>query len=437
MSRFCAPGYYPWIPKILPLVYNDALSYLENVYALIDWCNTLKAEIETSYTSLQKLIEQAEKNSNDYTDKQLENFRVEFDALQTDLQKQITELIAETETAIKMLEQELDEKQKELEQKLDAEIEELKEFTEQTKQEINAELIRFEKEISDSVNQAQHDIAELWIAFNKYRVQVNDYVDFKCEELKGFVEAHTALRNGNNILVYNPVKADTDTLRNTLDDLYNYQDYGAITVEEYANMGLTVQEYAGRGLTVHQYAYEARFFFFEEIYFRKFYERLAEFMTYVNNSLAEMEKRFYMQSPLTGKTELIETVVTDLAGYHLNTLTVQEYADKEWTVQEYADMQWTVREYAESSAGLLGRLLGGDAEVVQLIDDTKDIVNNVMDSISAMPRARPIIITVQASDGLAIGNGFLVNSQGVFLLANGSDAIRMVYNNGAWTTTRI
>lgn len=426
-------GYYPWIPKILPLVYNDALTYLENVYALIDWCNKLKLEIESSYESLEKLIQQAEKNANDYTDSQLHNFRIEFDVLKEELSDRIEKIIADTEIAIKILTRELEDKIAEFEMKIDEEISGMNEYI----QEIYADIGEFKLEISNAVNKANHDITELWIAFNKYRVQTNSYIDFKCEELKGYVDAHTSIRNGNNILVYNPVKATTDTLRNTLVDLYNTNFYGAITAQEYANLDLSAQAYADYNITAWEYAVTARFVFFELIYFDKFYKRLDALMEEFEEYKVSLDEMLKMVNPITGRKEYISQVAELLATYHLNTLTAREYADKNWTAGQYRDLDWTAQYYATSSAGVLGIVVGGEIAVLQYSDNTKDIVNTVMDNMANMPRARPILLTIIASDGYAVGQGFIFDGHGVFMLTNTTDIIRMVYDNGVWTTTRI
>lgn len=449
MPRVNKNGYFPyaWTPKVLPLVYNDSLSYLENVYALIQWCNELSSDIADMNTSLTTMIQQVLKDSEKYTDDKINGFRTEFADLTVQLTEQIESLIQDTERAFDLLEKhlnanlavfkkEMEERQDKLEISVNEQLSDMRMENAQNQFALEQDISDFETRVNLTIATMRHSITELWTAFNNYRVQVNSYIDFKCEELKGWVESHTALKNGNNIFVFNPVKAETDTLKNTLNDLYNYLDYGSITAQEYAAIGLTAQEYADKGLTAHQYAYEARFMFFKEIYFTEFYKRLDDTIEYVNNAVAEMEKKMYMINPLTGRLERIPKVIDMLADFHLNTLTAQEYSDKDWTAQEYADLDWTAQFYAMSSAGELARVIGNDIYSMSFTDIEKDIVNNIMDGYENLIRGRPIVITVDASDGIATGSGYVTETTGVFLLSNEVDIIRMVYD-GNWTTTRI
>lgn len=435
---------FPWMPKVLPLVYNDALSYMENVYALIDWCNKLCEEIRTTYNTLHQEIELAEQNSNKYTDTQLQNFRVEFAALVDKVDKEIAQLIKDTQAEVERLENELKEYESKVDAELKAAIEQLEKESEELREEVRAELLDFEQkfaefkhDINSEVIRLDSHVTELWTAFNKYRVQTNAYIDFKCEELKHYVDAHTSVRNGNNILVYNPVISNTDTLKKTLVDLYNTNFYGAITADDYAALDLTAQEYAGYELTAWEYAVTARFVFFDLIYFRGLYAELEQFRKDFEKLLQDVDNSLHMTNPITGKYEYIHEVVEMLASYHMNDLTAQEYADKDWSADDYAALNWTAQYYATSSAGELGRILGGDAHVISLQNTSLDIINNVMDKFTDFPRDVPLLINIIALDGYATGQGFVVDTHGIFLLANTVDVIRMVYDNGTWTTIRI
>lgn len=437
MKNNCC-GYPYWIPKILPLVYNDALSYLENVYALIEWCQNLCEQINNVNSELIKRIELAEKNANNYTDTQLAEYKKDLENWKLEQENWINQEISDLNLALENFQKEFEKAQTEFEQKVNTAISDMKEYTVEQIAQIKDELTAYQLELSNTVNELGAQVTKLWTAFNQYRVQVNAYIDFKCEELKGFVEAHTSIRNGNNILVWNPAMSNTTTLKQALVDIYNSFDVGRITAEEYASIGLTAQEYADYNLTAHDYAYLARFVFFEQLYFRPLYQEIEEIRKYVLDMESELRNMFTVISPLTGKKESIKSILYELADYHLNTLTAQQYADKDLTAEGYESVGWTAQAYAKSSAGVFGNVIGSNITAITLSDTNVDIVNNVMQSIDNFPRGQPIFLTVTGSDGLACGFGTVIpGQQGTFMMSNQNDIIRMYYNNGVWTTARI
>lgn len=327
-----------YIPKILPLVYNDALSYYENVLILIQWCDRLKAEIDASYKSLSGAIQNALYQSKQYTDGQIQQSYDYIDNQIAGYQDYLNNMESSMNNALSAFR---------------AEMKQFKKDSEKWKHDFTAENIIWQNQVNTIVSKVESQIVSLWNALNVHKIEVYQYIDSQYSLLEEMVKNYTSVRNGNSILVYNPVQEKNDTLKNTLTDLADKETYGSITAAEYASLDLTAEQYADKQLTAQEYAYDVRFTFFDELYLKQFYQDWEDFQNEVNQQITDIRNMFIMVNPLDGRKVSIYTVIQQLASFHLDGLTVGDYALKEWTAEEYQALDWTAEFYAFSSAQAL------------------------------------------------------------------------------------
>lgn len=125
------------------------------------------------------------------------------------------------------------------------------------------------------------------------------------------------------VLVHNPFSGETSTIQQFIDDVWSYLRYGALSVDEYAQIQLTVDQYAEYRLTVMQYALWARF-------------KLRPGNPWAGGLIL---------SPVTYDWRTAQSVFDQLAAFHQNAPTVDEYESYGHTVSAYAGFELTVKEY--------------------------------------------------------------------------------------------
>lgn len=331
-----------WMPIILPLVYNDALSYYENVLILIEWCNKLNEQIQASFAELDKEIAQAEQNANKYTDQKLVEFRQEFAELELDLQTRIDELIEEIKA-------ELD-KQLELMNQFRQETEQT---VEKLRQDITNVFADFETRFNDLVNRVNatlrefnDDLVNLSLRFNEYQIYNEAWLKQQMAEFKTYIDERTSRRNGNNILVDNPTNLLHESLKKTLEDIYySFARFGGLTAEEYASLKLTADEYASYNITALDYRIKARFIFFDRIYLSGIRQEFEQLKSDNAKWQIEQERNLSMLSPFTGTRETWQEIILHLVAFHKNALTAQKYQALSLSANEYIAHNLTAYEY--------------------------------------------------------------------------------------------
>lgn len=205
---------------VLPLVFDDALSYLELVGMLIERCNHLTEDI----LALEKIIKEIEQG------------------------EKIEEILNQI-SQIKKEQLEIEEEISLINQKLET---------------INA----IEKRVSDNeveIVKLKTKINDIWIDVTEYirnlTAQNNIIIENLIEDIKKMVTEQVCTRNGMLILVQNPVQGIITSLNECLLDIRRTMvAVGGVTSLEYDNYYLTMDEYENLHLTMIQYDYSFRWF---------------------------------------------------------------------------------------------------------------------------------------------------------------------------------
>lgn len=309
-------------PKILPAVYNDAMTYYEQLHIINDKLTEVINEVNTWGTTT---LDQA----NAYTDQQVaaleQKTNEQLVAIQAQLNAQFIQLKAEIEA------------------ELDNALVQFEQEAQELLNKLNEEITNF----NTIINNMKIDINVLFDMLGRLRVEMNDEIAAQIDAVMKKIDDALAAKLGSSIIVFNPYRKQLTNLDIALADLFTitYSMF-AITADEYRSLQLTVDEYAAMKITANDYRYKARFLFFMQLYFPDIDERFAAVYGYINMEVAALDKNHYMISPFTGLVTPINQIVYDLARLHMYGITADQYRDALLTVDQYKTKTITAHDYA-------------------------------------------------------------------------------------------
>ena len=300
-----------WTP-ILPTVFSESLSYLEQLSAFSK--------------KLNELIESYNKFSGEYENYVQEQLKP--------YQSQIDELTDRFNSIVHEINDNIDTFKNETNAKIDTQNEVITNF----KNETNAKIDSYKSEIFDALDETQKEIyahveaeilrlktdittqVSLQLSFlrrliDKHDKNVLSIVDAKLIEFLGKIPTGTQL-------VINPTSGTIDTLQATLYNMYDYYRVDGLTAQQYDALGLTAEEYDAQGLTAYDYDF------------------------YSSRTL-EIDERFYMFDPFNGSLKLVSRVVDELADVHKgdSALNANEYDALEMSAETYEGKELTAYSY--------------------------------------------------------------------------------------------
>ena len=300
-----------WTP-ILPTVFSESLSYLEQLSAFSK--------------KLNELIESYNKFSGEY-----ENYVQE--QLQP-YQSQIDELTNRFNSIVEEINNNIDTFKTETNAKIDAQNEVITNF----KNETNAKIASYKSEIFDALDETQKEIyAHVEAEILRLKTDITTQVSIQLSFLRRLIDQHD--KNVLNIvdaklieflgkiptgtqLVINPTSGTIDTLQATLYDMYDYYRVEGLTAQQYDALELTAEEYDEQRLTAYEYDfYSAR--------------------------KLEIDERFYMFDPFNGSIKLISSVVYELTELHKgdSAFNAGEYDALEITAGRYDEQELSAYSY--------------------------------------------------------------------------------------------
>lgn len=300
-----------WTP-ILPTVFSESLSYLEQLSAFSKKLN----ELIESYNKFSGEYE-------NYVQEQLKPYQSQID----DLTQRFNSIVAEINANIDAFKVETN-------AKIDAQNDVISAFKKETNSKINS----YKEEIFDALDETTKNIythveAELFrlktdittqvsiqLSFLRRLIDQHDknvlsIVDAKLIEFLGKIPTGTQL-------VINPTSGTIDTLQETLYDMYDYYRVEGLTAQQYDALELTAEEYDAKGLTAYKYDF------------------------YSVRTLI-IDERFYMNDPFNGTFTLISHVVNELADLHKgdSAFNAEEYDTLEVTAGRYDEQELSAYSY--------------------------------------------------------------------------------------------
>lgn len=204
--------------------------------------------------------------------------------------------------------------------------------------EVRAELDQFENEFNQAMadfttqfNQIkleiQQEIVNLRVLVNQEIIRLNNMIIGNNEYIQDYVENRLDQFLADfptlliNVPVYNPVRGENTTIQRAINDIYDMARVWGLTAMQYDSLGLTAEEYDNLGLTALEY----------------------DQFGYIN--LGYPDENWYMISPFTGQYTKVKDVVMDLAHFHMDGLSAEEYDALELEAEEYDDKLITAFDY--------------------------------------------------------------------------------------------
>lgn len=208
----------------------------------------------------------------------------------------------------------------------------------QMKDEVNEEIVKLRRDVAEAIadfqtqfNQlkasVEAEITQLRILINQEIVRLNETLEVNNQYIRQYVEDRIDqfINDFPTMIdlvpVYNPVRGTTTSLQQAINDLYDVARVYGLTAEQYDSLGLTAETYDGYELTA------------------------MEYDQYGYIKLGYPDENWYMISPFTGQYTKVKNVVMDLAHFHMDGLTAEEYDLLELTAEEYDDKLITAFDY--------------------------------------------------------------------------------------------
>lgn len=300
-----------WTP-ILPTVFSESLSYLEQLSAFSKKLN----ELIESYNKFSGEYE-------NYVQEQLKPYQSQID----DLTKRFNSIVAEINANIDAFKVETN-------AKIDAQNDVISAF----KKETNSKINRYKEEIFDALDETTKDIyTHVEAELLRLKTDITTQVSIQLSFLRRLIDQHDKnvlsivdaklieflgkIPTGTQIVI-NPTSGTIDTLQETLYDMYDYYRVEGLTAQQYDALELTAEEYDTKGLSAYDYDF------------------------YSVRTLT-IDERFYMNDPFNGTFTLISHVVNELADLHKgdSAFNAEEYDALEVTAGRYDEQELSAYSY--------------------------------------------------------------------------------------------
>ena len=248
--------------KVLPAVYDESLSYLEQLAKLAYKVD----EVITATNALNDNVDVLNDAVIDYGNK-LEAVEGEITGFEADIRASFANLEASINASV-------DAKLAEVDTKLDS---------------VNTELAAFEAEITNRVNSLERtlttiiseEIAALNALYASLADNLRKYVEDKVEE------AISDIPDLTNIYVIDPTSGKLEKVQVAIDNIFYFQLDNALTIDEYNRLELTANELNGlmvnsipRGFSIKEWLTRAREFLVKQLAIAR-----VEFLAYPHSAV--------------------------------------------------------------------------------------------------------------------------------------------------------
>lgn len=308
-------------PKILPAVYDNAMTYIEQLHILNDKINEIIGIFNEWGGSMLN-------SANQYTDAQIA-------LLQTTITNDFNNYKNEINADFQSLKQEIE---SELENALDSFEVQANELIDKLNSEVN--------KFNTQFNQLQISINALFDMLGRNNAALRQEFQESFQGMQAYINQQVASKLGSEIVVNNPYTQGLSNLDKALQDLYNIVGtQSALTVDQYRELGLTADIYKQMQITANDYKYRAIWIFFKPLFLQDISIEIMKLKTYVDTQIAQLQQQQYMQSPFTGTKDLIPNVIYHLAQLHFKTVTANQYKALDLTADVYEGKLITAYEY--------------------------------------------------------------------------------------------
>lgn len=235
--------------KVLPLVYDDSISYYE-----------VLGKTTKKLNEVIKAMNDLTENIDDLIDGALDNFRKElqneFDAINNridDTNNKITALTGRINADEELINA------------------------------LRTDLNNLEASLALSLQGITHRIDQIEIDYKEADNDLRLYIIGQIMEIREEIQ-HIALED---VTVINPVSGFRDTIQNTLNDIFNCVTAWSLTAAEFDALGLSADGYDGAGLTAFEYDFMGKYYLVEKP------DIIARCNDYTDNEVATLADTVY------------------------------------------------------------------------------------------------------------------------------------------------
>lgn len=310
---------------VLPTVYDECLSYYEQLKKLTECVKALAEDLESGESGILD-------NAKSYTDSKISKVENDFSEF-----KQYIEL------QNKAFYDSVNQKLTENKNLLDSEILEMR-----------TEIKSFIDFVNMEVAGLNGSISDLYVKI----VNINSNEEKRFDEIEKrllkIIEDSMSSKSGNFIYVSNPITGKVEKLNNVLQQFYNFSIViGGITARQYDDMEIKALEFDNEKITASQFDTKAYFLFFDRIKLNPVYRTITAVKNGLESKLLVVENKSYMLSPFTGLKTLVSDVVQKLSNFHKAFLSANEYDAKNLTASEYDSLKLSAYDYDWNAKNLI------------------------------------------------------------------------------------
>lgn len=264
---------YPYCQKVLPLAYDDSLSYYESICKLVNKMNEIITEMNE--LDINNILNRVDEE----IDKELETLYEQMDNLTAN----VNQVMGNVNNSLELYHQQV--------------IRELNATTAELTNFVNVQLLTLRKYIDGQDNMI---LSEL-----RYQIEL----------LKN------SLPDLTTVYVKSPYTGKIITIQEAIDELWNNLRVYSLTADEYDRQMWTAQEYDDFNLTAYQYDYFAKRFIYKDPQLYMYSPFTGEWVFY--------------QDVIMGLVGLHRTTGVTAEQYDNLNLTANAYADKNITAYNY------------------------------------------------------------------------------------------------------
>ena len=306
----------PYCQKVLPLVYDESLSYLEQICKLRYKIN----EVIDEFNNWENIILELQEALQD-----IDGVKSDIEVLKGDIVT-INTRLSELGTAVESVNKyakSLEVRISNNEEAINNIIQMIANFNTNVDKKLDA----LEKKLTDMINSITIDFKDeltmLQLKVNQMKVNLQSQID----ELKARVD-------NIDTTVLNPWHYKLGKVSQQRNTVLTYNDLAdeVPTATEYNKLGLNASDYSSRGLSAIDYARRGK----EKLHY------------------------YWVCSPAYGWWQEINNVLTSIVNYCSNTINANQYTAYDLTADEYSDLDMSAQEYYKFSINKLGVYLEGN-----------------------------------------------------------------------------
>lgn len=286
-----------WIQKVIPLVYDNSLSYYEVLCKVIAKLN----EVIETYNSIETNVEV--------------NINQMFEEFEAEWENKINAALAEQDKVIQDGLSTIDAK-------------------------LQLDLINLENTVQDMLNQqtdannaainslrayVQTQVNALYEIFNSNNADIRCWVNIQLKEWEKKIPQF------QNVTVIDPIDNTLKSLQDTLDHMNQMYRYGGIKAGQFDASFITAEEFDNLHMTAEQFDFESLLF-------------IRPWKNWI--------KGFNFK---TGERQYVQKLIYMLVDFNrVNGLTADEYDALELTVEEYDNFEMTAYDYDWNAKNIIG-----------------------------------------------------------------------------------